>query len=484
MRSALLWGGANFLVTQLGAFAVFLILAHTLEPAVFGVFAFALVLVDFVSVNGKYSLMDAMVIGQDFSDRAMSTALAMGLVVCTAAFVVSLAAAPVLAAAVSMPDITLVLPSLAALLIFTPAQAAMEASLAARLQLRALAVRNMAMSLIGGAAGVAVALGPAPEWALVVQRGVQAATSTALLWLATRVRFSLRFDQTIGWPMARRAASIWRNQAAASLPSRCLEAAIGARLGADPLGIYRVLGRFTEIVQQPLIAPLGNLVVPMMSRVDGLHRGDAAIGIMRLSAALCAPAFVGLALVSPDVVAVALASHHQPYAGAMQALAIVGAMAPILFFRVPILAALGRHNLLTGLLLAECALAAAVIIAVLPFGLVKAAWAMAAGAFVLAIVCLAAIKLALDAPWRRLTHALGPAYAATGAMACSVALATHALEGADPILRLALCATLGALSYVIVCFLLFRPWATEVLMSLRAHPVAPPAVALDGPDLA
>jgi O-antigen/teichoic acid export membrane protein len=480
MRSALTWGALNFLVTQLGAFLVFLVLARTLDQAVFGVFAFAVVLLDLMAVQGKYALVDALVIGRDFSRRRLSTAFWLAIAVCAAAALLTWVVAAPLAARMNMPALALILPLLGALLILTPAQAVMEAELAFKLQVRSIAARNMATTVVGGVIGVVVALGPAPEWALVAQRAAQALSATLFLWPPTRFWPQATFDHAAARDLMFRGGAIWRNFVAAIMPKVLIQVSVGAALGAAALGVMRVLERLIEIVQQPFLTPFTNLVVPVLSRwSEGrAERSDQALDLIRGACALCAPAFAGLALVAPDLTRVILDERYTPYASVLTALAIGGLFAPLLILRIPILGALGRNGLLSAQLALDLALAGAAVWLASPYGLIVVAFAMAAVTPISAAAAFLSVRLALGASGRRMIEVMAPAYLGAGVMAgvvLALAAAVAALGGAawPALARLALYAAAGAIAYACYIWTFHRPWLDAVLRAFKTRSESP-----------
>jgi PST family polysaccharide transporter len=480
MRSALTWGALNFLVTQVGAFLVFLVLARTLDQAVFGVFAFAVVLLDILALQGKYALVDALVIGRDFSRRRLSTVFWLAMAVCAVAALATLAIAAPLAGRMNMPALAMILPLLGVLLLLTPAQAVMEAELAYKLQVRSIAARNMATTVVGGVIGVAVALGPAPEWALVAQRAAQALSATVFLWPPTRFWPQAAFDAPAASEMMRRGGAIWRNFIAAIGPKVLVQVSVGAALGASALGVLRVLERLIEIVQQPFLTPFTNLVVPVLSRwSEGrAGRSDQALDLIRGACALCAPAFVGLALVAADLTQVILDERYASYSAVLSALAVAGLFAPLLILRIPILGALGRNGLLSAQLALDLVLAAAAVWLASPYGLIVVAFAMAAVTPISAAAAFLSVRLALGASGRRMVGVMAPAYFGAAAMAAVVLAAmaaVNAMGGANwpALARLGLFAALGAATYAGFILVFHRAWLNAVLRAFKTRSESP-----------
>jgi O-antigen/teichoic acid export membrane protein len=69
----MIWNFASMAFSQIALAGVFILLAQLLDPGIFGLFALAAVLVDFASQQGSTALVDAVIRGQDFSKRTLST---------------------------------------------------------------------------------------------------------------------------------------------------------------------------------------------------------------------------------------------------------------------------------------------------------------------------------------------------------------------------------------------------------------------------
>jgi O-antigen/teichoic acid export membrane protein len=489
MRSALSWGALNFAVSQIGAFIVFLVLARTLEPAVFGVFAMAVVALDLVAVQGKYALIDALVIGGNLSRARLSTAMWLSLLVCGAACLCFIAMGILAQPLLAMPDLGLIGAALSLLLLLVPIQTVMEAQLFGRLQVKSLALRNIAMTVCGGVAGVAVALGPWPIWALPAQRAAQSIAGAALMWRATRFVPIWHMDRTDAVAIARRAGGIWRNFVIAVMPRSLVQVLIGAQLGAAQLGVLRIVERFGEIVQQAIIAPLTNLIVPVLSRHDDDREGraDQAILLMRNAAALSVPAFAGLAVLAAPILDLFLGQEMTAYAPVMSAVAAAGVFTPLALMRMPILGVLKRNTELTIQLCFDVAVAFALVLLLAPYGLFAAACGLAIVAACGAAFGLWSIAKGLGAPKRRILAALGPAYVAAAVMVVCV-LGIGQLIGAgrsghlvEMTLRVAAAVGAGVISYFGFLWIFQRQWLLDVLRSLNAGGDASASIA--PPDL-
>jgi O-antigen/teichoic acid export membrane protein len=475
MRQALIWSGGAQILTQAASFVVFLLVANTLPKEVIGAFAFALVLIDALTLTGKSALMDALIMRQDFSRRAMSSFFWVGMGGAATCGVVMAALAIPLAQALAMPQLSGFLPALAASVLFVPFLAVMEAQLIQRLQLRSMAFRNSIAVGVGGLAATACLFGPAPEWALVAQRFGQYLASLCFLWFATRfLPLFPRAGFLLGQGQLRQTSALWRNHFLAQFASRAIDGIIAGGLGAQAIGAMRVVSRFPELLQQPVVGPFFSLVIPLLSRLKGER--EAAIvtflDITRVLALISLPVFAGLACVSLEVVQTFLNDTYAGYWPVLAAVALAGMSSPVMGMRTQLMSVTGGARTLTYLILFDIVSVLIVTPMLLGFGLVGVAWGILGLTVVHVAVSLTVILRRLQCGVARYFGAILPVLLAIGYMVSMVfavrtGLAWAEISFAAPV-RLALFATVGASAYLAWLWLIHRGWVLQVSRLLRA----------------
>lgn len=472
----MVWGMLNFAVCQIGAFLVFLLLARVLEPAVFGVFAVAVVALDLVAVQGKYAMIDAIVIEGALTRHRLSDAFWVCMAVCIVTAALLGVGFQVIEPAIGMDGLGGIGVALSATLLLIPLQTATEAQLFGQMQVRSLALRNIAMTVFGAIAGVGVAFSPHPEWALAAQRAAQTLAATLLLWLATRFVPSIAFDRPSAIALARRAAGIWRNFIIAVLPRFVVQIALGASLGAALLGVYRILERFADLVQQALVAPLMNLVVPVLSRFDRdpPSRADQALSLMRNAAAFSVPAVAGLAVLAPEAMRLLVEPEVAKEHTVLSLLALAGLSAPLTLLRLPILGVLKQNAALTLQLLFDVALAGLVVWLLAPRGLTAVASGLCGVALVGAGFGLWSIARGLGVRKRRVLEAIGPAYLGAAMMMAVLFIVLAAIGPSSSansnlmaFVRLGALISVGFCTYGAYLLIAHRAWLLSALRTFR-----------------
>ena len=165
-RSALGWNMLNIGVGQVMTLGIFLLLTTQLSPAVFGIFALALVFIDFFNFEGRYSIIDAILQKQRFDKLSLATSFWVTFAVFGAFAALFFALAPFIANLFGYPDITGVLRALSLTLLIVPFSIVPMAVLSERRDFKSMTLRVIFAKSIGGISALVVAFGPHPEWAL------------------------------------------------------------------------------------------------------------------------------------------------------------------------------------------------------------------------------------------------------------------------------------------------------------------------------
>ena len=340
------WNFLNFAVSQVASTVFFVVLARELRPEVFGVFAMAVLVVEFVTNQGKSAAVDALLQKRVFAPRELSGFFYALSGICLTLFMLSWPLATYLSQAFHAPELRLVLPALALTIVFTPPLAIMEALVMRDLQFKTLALRNMAGTLIGGMVGLAIVFSPEQSWALVAQR--LAAVATTLVFLLSQTGWRPGRPQFLQGPaLLASTFEIWLSQALATSIGRIGDVLIAARLGAGPLGVFRVAGRIVDTLHGPITNPVMALWVPIMSGLqDNPDVGRRMyLNLCKISALICVPAFLGLGLIGKDVATLVLAPQYQDAGPIMFWMSLIGLYIPVGYFRGPVFTALGRNRL-------------------------------------------------------------------------------------------------------------------------------------------
>ena len=171
------------------------------------------------------------------------------------------------------------------------------------MEVRPVAMANMAGLTVGGFVGIWLAVKGAGAWALVWQTLTMGAVKAILLWTATRWRplwtiswQSLRTFRSIGWKMM---FTSFLN----TLFQYIYSFLVGNRLGMVPLGYYTQADKWSKMGVSSLSQVLTSTFVPALSAVQDQPDRFRAIcsKLGRLTAYLLFPAMLGLIVMATPI---------------------------------------------------------------------------------------------------------------------------------------------------------------------------------------
>jgi len=453
-----LWSMGESWGLRIVSAAVFLLLARLIEPAAFGLAALAQVYLMVVQTLSDQGLTTALIQREAIEPAHKDSAFWANLGVGIALMALTILFAGALADLYGEPRLAPVLRwySLAPLL---SSIAVVQVALARReLRFRALALRQTASAVIGGAVGIAMAFAGMGVWALVGQGLVTQAAGVAILWAIVdwrpRLAFSRRhFGDLFGFGFNVLATNVLR-----ILGGQADRLLLGFYFGATEVGYYSIAQRLVTILTDFIAGSTERAVVPLFSRIQA-DRERVARGLMtaqRLLSLIVVPAFVGLAVLAPSLIRVLVGGQWGASILPTRILALFSLAYCLGFFFGHVVTALGRPTLRLGVVLAQAATQAALALLGVRWGIPGVAAAIAASQVLFYGVELAVLRrlVAFSVP-AYLGEAVVPVLAAA-AMAAAVLGFEARLEGTGHALRLGAGVALGIFIYGGVLLLLAR----------------------------
>ena len=471
MRKAVLWSTLNFIFSNGSGIVIFLIIAAQLPPHVFGVIALATIASDFVSIEGRFAAMDAIMQAGRFDKTSLRSAFTSLLLIVGLISSLLVLLAPLASAAYDEPLVATFMPLFGLMLLFMPWIAVMDALMMRDLRYKQTTQRSIAATLIGGAIGIAMAFSPWLIWALFAQRLAALTVQTALLYRFTRWTPGLALHAGAALDFVRRFLALWAINTLVVSIGRVTLLVFGLRYDIVTVGLLRATNRITEAVQGPVIAPLQGVWFPLMSKVKGDVEGEREVynSILRTATVVALPAFAGLALVAPDLVSLVLPHQYAGVTPILQASAVTMLLIPTLWFNNVAMTSMGMNRQSLAYTLT---LVASSFLALFLSEQASAPQAILIMAIPAAIVGLIGnILLNIRLEQRNLTYYAGlvPAVLATSVMAGAVAASAHLLEGWSALPRLAACTSIGAATYVGWLLVVHRAWFMRCVRMLAGR---------------
>ena len=344
---AILWSMGESLGFKIVSAAVVLLLAHIVAPDAFGLVALAQVYLAAVQIVCDQGFATALIqraaLDAEHKDSAFWANLAIGILL----MVLTLFLADPLAQLFGEPKFAMVLrwyslvPLLSSLTIVQSALAYRE------LRYKALALRQPAGALAGGLVGIGLAFAGKGIFALIAQSLVGQTIAALVLWGVVdwrpRFAFSRRhFIELFGFGI-----NALATDAMLVISSSADRLLLGYFFGAADVGYYSVAQRLMSLAADLVGGTAQGVVLPLFSRIRHdkarIARGlQLAQGILTMTVI---PAAIGLAVIAPSLLPLALGQRWNPSILPVQILALGFLALGLSFFFGYIMTAVGHPQI-------------------------------------------------------------------------------------------------------------------------------------------
>lgn len=433
------WVFASRVAVQVSQLVIFLAAARFLTPEAFGVFALVQafsVLLFLAAAAGWREFVMSWTGEERGVDQAITYAILGGAGMMLAGF----AAAGVLSRFLVDPTAPALLALFSGCVLLSPIASAYSGVLVRRHRIAGLSLVTIAAELVGLAVSVGTLFLGWGVFALGAGKlAVQLVMLAGVAGLAKRpFRPALRAGH--GRAILAISGQILANRLIGYVQSNGSTFIVGAFLGPASVGFYRAAERLVSAVAELVMEPLRLIAWVRFRQAAGQAAPDGAVKahlaaeatrILPLFIVLAAPVFVGLALVSGELVALLLGEVWRP-AGGVAAILALGALAAIPNTTTePLLSLGGEIRRLPPVLLFNAAVAVAALAALGKFGLIAAALANPA-AGVIGVAAIAwLLKKYVGVDWAAALRRAAPAALALAALVCAVLGARSLAAGAD-----------------------------------------------------
>ena len=451
--------------------AVMIVLARLLGPAAFGTVAIASAYIVITEVMVRGGLPEYVIKHQASDERIWTTIFWANTVLAVIVIGFTWLIATPAAWLFEVPELEAVLRALSLMLLVRALGATHEALIIRTFGFKALALRTLIASLVGGAVGIAMALSGFGVWSLVGERLGNCLSQTVLVWLAARWRPKIDFS----WPLFLRIWPFGRpltiSRVLAALDNYGQDFVIGTVIGPQGVGFYRIAMQLQTVIIQLSIVPLTKVALPSFARLqdEPARLADAYVQAAHLASLTALPLFFGAAVVAPDILILVFGNQWQPTVLVVQILCLAAPLHAVLYFYEPALIGVGRTRELLHARIVQTSTGLGSAAAAAPFGVAWVALGNVLRMAVVAVYVLPLLERVVGVPVRRmLLDQVGPLLAAL-AMASGVLALRWQLAGWSPLPLLLLSVAAGALLYGTVVLLLLphsRRLLRRILRSL------------------
>jgi O-antigen/teichoic acid export membrane protein len=302
-HSALRWLALGRMAAQVVSWAATIFVLRLLLPQDYGVAAICTAIVGAVAIVSDFALSAGLVQAHELRDDQMRGVLGAVLLIALACTVAVWLAAPALGRFFDAPHAVPMIRVAAVQLLFGPWSAVPDAMLRRQLRFQALAAVEFVSIVSGSGLTLALALGGANAWALVLGPIGGAAVRLAMLYSVapTRLWPSRHFAPALG--LIRFGATMALSRVAGYVFGQS-DVWIAARAFPNTqLGEYSVAMHVAMLPMSKAMAVLNDVLFPLVAKMnrDGEDTRAPLLAGLRLGMYVAVPVLWGLALAAPDL---------------------------------------------------------------------------------------------------------------------------------------------------------------------------------------
>lgn len=391
------------------------VLGRLLGPDEFGLFAVALVAVDFLLSVTNFGMVPALVQRPDATREHYEAAWTIGLVRALAVSAALVVLAPWVAGLFGEPRATPLLRLLALRPVLDAAASIGVARLRKELRFRPLATLQLVEATVSTVVSIAL-VAPLGVWALVVGPLAAALAFAGLSYVVAPVMPRLRLGGTEAGHLARYGRWILVMAWAALAGRTLLQLGISRQLGAAALGVYFMAGKLAFLPADVSGQVVGSVAFPVFAKLQGdAERGRrvfrmAIVGL----AALVVPASLLIVVLAPSLALDVLGEQWEPAIPVIRILALVNVVGILGDVAVPLLQGSGRPDRSAWMDVVQYALLVSLAWGLAgPYGVAGAAAAWLPAVFVSQLLAVRFVRRVLSRPFAGLGRSLVVIAAAT-----------------------------------------------------------------------
>jgi O-antigen/teichoic acid export membrane protein len=340
------WSAIQGWGSQAISFVVFALLSRLLKPEAFGLVAMASVFMVFVQIFVEQGFSNAIVQRKEVTPSHLDTAFWTNISVGLLMTVVSIAAAPLVANFFKQAQLIPILSWLSVSFTINALSSVQEAIFKRNLNFKPLALRTLIATIAGGCTGTAMAFAGYGVWSLIGQQLVSGSVQVTILWWSSDWRPRLLFSRDCFRELFVFGINIVGINILNFINRQSDDLLIGYYLGPTALGYYAIAYRIYLIMTQLLTGIISQVAMSTFSRLQHeLEKLRSAFyTFTELTSFIAFPAFIGVAVLAPELVNFLFGEKWQPSVPVMQILAFIGLQHVVSYFYATVLMAMGKPS--------------------------------------------------------------------------------------------------------------------------------------------
>jgi PST family polysaccharide transporter len=342
------WNYLVFGLSKSSTLIMTIVAARLLDPADFGLFTLALLVVNLFDYMKDLGVGAALVQSPGKWDRLAPTGLTLSAIFGVIAGAALAVAAPYGAALVRQPELTPLIRVLAIGLTISAFSVIPAARLRRDLDFR----QRIWPEFVGSAAKailtIVLAAGGHGVWSLVYGQLVGTILTTILYWVVARTPVRFGFDPQQARNLIRYGTALTGVALLSFAMFNTDYLFIGMRRGDEQLGLYTLAYRLPDLLVLALCNVISEVLFSSLSRLQHARErlSEHFLQVMAVTMALSAPISVALATVAPAVVATLYGPQYAGAAPVLVVLSVYGLLFSVSWHAGDVFKAIGRPSLL------------------------------------------------------------------------------------------------------------------------------------------
>lgn len=388
------WSAVEKWGYQFVAILVFFLLARLLSPEDFGLVALASVFISFTEIFLDQGFAQAIIQRKDLEAEHLDTAfwfsIGIGIILTAIVFLFT----EPISQFFKTPQLVLIIRWLSVSFIFRALCSVQEALLRRSLDFKAISMRTLLSTVLGGIVGISMAFMNFGVWSLVAKELTFFITACILLWRLSPWRPRLKFSQKHFQDLFLFGINILGLRLLSFFNLRGINLLIGYFLGTTALGYFTLANRILSIVIEVISSTTSQVTMSAFARLqdnfDYLRK--AFLKVTRLIGFVSFPIFFLLAVLAHEVVMLTFGSKWIGSVPIIQCLAFYGLIQSVSLFNGNLISAMGKPSWDLGIRLIDTILSILLVLVVFKAGIIAVSVVYSMQAYILFPFQLIAVK--------------------------------------------------------------------------------------------
>jgi PST family polysaccharide transporter len=451
------WMSAAASSNSIISLIIFIVLSRLLTPEEIGLVGFALIVIEIGKIVVYGGFAQAIVRREDWNEAFASTCFYLNILFAAAVALAVFFIVTPLVVHFYDPKAEELLKVLSIIFFLEGAKTVHEGKLRRAFEFRTIAIRTVFSSLCAGTLGIWLAFNGYGVWALVWQQLLSHILIALVTVLSAKWLPGLTFSTVYARELLAFSTPLTLARVTNNASSKVYEVLVGIMIGAAALGFFRVGGRALFILQEIVIKPFEQTLLPTLARLDDRNQQAAAtLRVMRICAYFTFPIFFGAAAIGSEFIRFTF-TDKWALSGDVMTLLALGIAPMVISYQVSsALTASGNARAVMSISTIVFSLNLTLGLLLVPYGLLAAAGGFALRNYLTIFADLYYFKKVFNVKILHTLKILAPSFCAALLMFASIQGVKLLLPEMPLILQLILCAALGGVVYTLIMTCIFR----------------------------